>query len=103
MSKTKPFPQFTSDAEAERFVAEADLTDYDWSDMKPVRFEFAAKDARSDKPRSCLACRCTRRPLGSDIGQGRARADAVSGTSTASTSSAIRCSMTMSLRSSTYP
>lgn len=46
MSKTKPFPKFGSDAEAERFVAEADLTDYDWSDMKPVRFEFAAKDAR---------------------------------------------------------
>ena len=46
MSKTKPFPQLKSDAEAERFVAEADLTNYDWSDMKPVRFEYAAKDAR---------------------------------------------------------
>jgi predicted DNA binding CopG/RHH family protein len=46
MSKTKPFPKFASDAEAERFVAEADLSTYDWSDMKPVRFEFAAKDAR---------------------------------------------------------
>jgi predicted DNA binding CopG/RHH family protein len=44
--KAKPFPEFASDEAAERFVAEADLTDYDWSDMKPVRFEFAAKDAR---------------------------------------------------------
>jgi predicted DNA binding CopG/RHH family protein len=48
MSRTKaePFPDFGSDAEAEKFVADADLTRFDWSDMKPVRFEFAAKDAR---------------------------------------------------------
>ena len=45
-SKPKPFPNLASDAAAEAFVAEADLSDYDWSDMKPVRFEFAAKDAR---------------------------------------------------------
>ena len=45
-SKAKPFPELTSDATAEAFVAEADLTEFDWSDMKPVRFEFAAKDAR---------------------------------------------------------
>ena len=51
---TKPFPTFETDEAAERFVAEADLTDYDWSDRKPVRFEFAPK------------------------GQGGARADAVS-------------------------
>ena len=44
--KTKPFPELASDAAAEAFVAEADLTEFDWSDMKPVRFEFAAKDAR---------------------------------------------------------
>ncbi len=44
--KLKPFPELTSDEAAERFVAEADLSEYDWSDMKPVRFEFAAKDAR---------------------------------------------------------
>jgi predicted DNA binding CopG/RHH family protein len=44
--KLKPFPEFPSDAAAEAFVAEADLTEFDWSDMKPVRFEFAAKDAR---------------------------------------------------------
>ena len=45
-SKAEPFPELSSDAAAERFVAGADLTDYDWSDMKSVRFEFAAKDAR---------------------------------------------------------
>ena len=44
--KTDSFPELASDAAAEAFVAEADLTEYDWSDMKPVRFEFAAKDAR---------------------------------------------------------
>jgi predicted DNA binding CopG/RHH family protein len=48
MSKNtaKRFPELASDAAAEAFVAEADLTDFDWSDMKGVRFEFAAKDAR---------------------------------------------------------
>lgn len=50
LSKTKPFPMFDSEEAAERFVAEANLTEYDWSDMKPVRFEFAAKDARIDRP-----------------------------------------------------
>lgn len=45
-SKADPFPELVSDVAAEAFVAEADLTDYDWSDMKSVRFEFAAKDAR---------------------------------------------------------
>jgi len=44
--KLKPFPKFDTDEAAEAFVATADLTEYDWSDMKPVRFEFAAKDAR---------------------------------------------------------
>ena len=45
-SKAKPFPELASDAAAEAFVAEADLSEYDWSDMKRIRFEFAAKDAR---------------------------------------------------------
>ena len=45
-NKAKPFPDLANDAEAEAFVAQADLTEYDWSDMKPVRFEFSAKDAR---------------------------------------------------------
>lgn len=45
-SKTEAFPELSSDEAAEALVAEADLTGYDWSDMKSVRFEFAAKDAR---------------------------------------------------------
>ena len=51
--KLKPFPEFESDEAAERFVAKADLSTYNWSDMKPVRFEFAAKGARTVRPRLC--------------------------------------------------
>jgi len=42
----KPWPTLESDEAAERFVAEADLSEYDWSAMKPARFEFQEKDAR---------------------------------------------------------
>lgn len=42
--KIKPFPRFKSDEEAERFVEEADLSEYDFSDFKPMSFEFAPKD-----------------------------------------------------------
>ncbi len=37
-------PTLTSDAEAEAFVADADLTTYDLSEMVPVRFELKWKD-----------------------------------------------------------
>lgn len=40
----KKFPDFKSDAEAERFVATADLSGYDFSDMVPTRFELRKKD-----------------------------------------------------------
>ncbi len=40
----KTFPDFQSDEEAERFVASADLSDYDFSDMVSVRFELKRKD-----------------------------------------------------------
>ena len=52
----KPFPEFTSDEEAETFVAEADLTEYDFSDFRPVRFEFEVKSERVNMrlPRSLL-------------------------------------------------
>jgi predicted DNA binding CopG/RHH family protein len=40
----KQFPDFASDAEAERFVDTADLAEFDFSDMKPVRFELRPKD-----------------------------------------------------------
>jgi predicted DNA binding CopG/RHH family protein len=42
----KPWPALTSDADAERFVETADLTTYDWSALKPMRFEFEDKSAR---------------------------------------------------------
>ncbi len=42
----KKLPGFRSDEEAEAFVASADLTNYDLSDMKMVRFEFKPKTAR---------------------------------------------------------
>ena len=42
----KKIPTFQSDEEAERFVATADLTEYDLSRFRPVRFEFEKKAAR---------------------------------------------------------
>ena len=39
----KPLPQLTSDDAAERFVAEADLAQFDLSAFKPHSFEFAPK------------------------------------------------------------
>jgi len=43
--KDKPFPKVDS-AKAVDAVLKEDLSAYDWSDMKPTAFEFAAKDAR---------------------------------------------------------
>ena len=37
----KKIPAFESDEEAERFVDTADLSEYDFSQFKPVRFELA--------------------------------------------------------------
>jgi predicted DNA binding CopG/RHH family protein len=42
----KKWPVLNSDEEAERFVEEADLTEYDFSEMVPVRFEFERKAAQ---------------------------------------------------------
>ena len=42
----KKLPVLKTDEEAEEFVAKADLTEYDLSEMKPVRFEFEKKEAR---------------------------------------------------------
>ena len=41
----KPWPVLKTDEEAERFVAEADLTEFDFSAMTPVQYEFEAKAA----------------------------------------------------------
>jgi predicted DNA binding CopG/RHH family protein len=53
----KKVPTFHSDEEAERFVETADLTEYDLSQFKPVRFEFEKKAARVNMrlPQSLLS------------------------------------------------
>ena len=52
----EPLPSLRTDEEAERFVAEADLTDYDLSGMRIVRFEFQPKSERVNMrlPKSLL-------------------------------------------------
>jgi predicted DNA binding CopG/RHH family protein len=42
----KKIPIFESDEEAERFVETADLSEYNLSHFRPVRFEFEAKAAQ---------------------------------------------------------
>jgi len=42
----KKIPNFKTDAAAQRFVSRADLTRYDLSGLKPVRFEFEKKSAQ---------------------------------------------------------
>jgi predicted DNA binding CopG/RHH family protein len=53
----KKIPIFRSDEEAERFVETADLSEYDFSQFKGVRFEFERKAARVNMrlPESLLA------------------------------------------------
>jgi predicted DNA binding CopG/RHH family protein len=46
---TKPLPQLSSDEEAEDFVAYADLTEYDLSNLRLVHFELRPKSTRVDK------------------------------------------------------
>ena len=43
--RLKKMPPLRSDAAAERFVATADLTEYDLSGFKPMRFEIEPKSA----------------------------------------------------------
>lgn len=42
----KKFPVFKTDKEAEHFVDTADLSEYDFSQFKPVKFEFEKKTAQ---------------------------------------------------------
>ncbi len=44
-AKLKPMPSLPSDDEAEKFVGAADLSQYDLSEFKPMRFEIEAKSA----------------------------------------------------------
>jgi predicted DNA binding CopG/RHH family protein len=52
----KPLPELKTDEEAEEFVATSDLTDYDLSGMRMVRFEFLPKSERVNMrlPRTLL-------------------------------------------------
>ncbi len=42
----KQFPAFKTDEEAESFVDAADLSEYDFSQFKPMHFEFEKKAAQ---------------------------------------------------------
>ena len=42
----KKIPEFKTDAEAEAFVDSADLSQFDLSGFKPMRFEFQPKTER---------------------------------------------------------
>lgn len=42
----RALPRFRSDNEAEEFVDKADLTQYDLSRMRQIRFEFQPKNER---------------------------------------------------------
>jgi predicted DNA binding CopG/RHH family protein len=55
--KVKKLPVLLTDEDAQRFIATADLSDYDLSGFKPMRFEFAKKDERINMrlPRDLLA------------------------------------------------
>ena len=52
----KKLPDLKSGAEAEAFVAESDLTNFNLANMKLVRFEFRPKDERINMrlPKSLL-------------------------------------------------
>ena len=52
----KKLPELRSDEEAEAFVSEADLTEYDLSGLVPVRYEFHPKSERVNMrlPRTLL-------------------------------------------------
>lgn len=43
--KSKKLPSLKNDDEAEQFVASSDLSDFDLSGFKPMRFEFEPKTA----------------------------------------------------------
>ena len=45
-SRPRTVPVMTTDEEAEQFVDQADLTQYDLSGFKPASFEFAKKSAQ---------------------------------------------------------
>lgn len=44
-TKLKPLPSLHSDADAAKFVETADLSEFDLSGFKPMKFEIAKKEA----------------------------------------------------------
>jgi len=47
MSKSKKsWPTLTSDVEAEDFISNSNLAEYDWSVAEPVSYEFENKDEK---------------------------------------------------------
>ena len=55
METKKTLPIFTSDDEAERFVATADLSEYDLSNFTPVKFNLVRRKGEgSVEPPSAL-------------------------------------------------
>jgi predicted DNA binding CopG/RHH family protein len=52
----RKLPELRSDGAAEAFVAESDLTQFDLSEMRPMRFEFQPKSERVNMrlPRALL-------------------------------------------------
>jgi predicted DNA binding CopG/RHH family protein len=52
----RKLPELKSDEAAEAFVAESDLTQFDLSEMRPMRFEFQPKSERVNMrlPRALL-------------------------------------------------
>ena len=43
---SKKLPTLRSDEEAEAFLDSADLSEYDLSEMKPIKFEYLRKSAK---------------------------------------------------------
>jgi hypothetical protein len=54
----KPLPKLQADHEAERFVAEANLTEYGLSRLRTVQFEFQLKKRTPQLASSKAAARC---------------------------------------------
>ena len=54
---SKKLPTLKSDEEAEAFLDSADLSEYDLSEMKPIKFEYLRKSAKLNMrlPESLLA------------------------------------------------
>ena len=46
----KLFPRLKSDKGTERFVEKSDLSEYDFSDFKPMDFDFESPKEPSKKP-----------------------------------------------------